>query len=619
VHQPVVRHAKLKTTFTGIQHSLSTSEVTVNQFRGIKYAFAPARFRQSQLFTSYHSRTDASRYGPVCPQPRGRRVEDEIFGFEEDEYPVQNLKQIESECLNLNITVPAGISRDVRLPVMVWIHGGGSRGSGNHWLYDCGAFVQNSVKLGKPVILVTFNYRLGILGCAVVKDPEGRHEDEGLGNFGLRDQRRALEWVHHFIGDFGGDASNVTLFGEGTGAADVLCHLASRDNVLAPLFHRVIVQSPIIENAIPTASQAAAHLSRSVSALGLVHAPELRKVEIDKLVVHPPHYRAVDDGLWFREGWKDILGFTDSASHHLHASHQHLAMHIHAHPHSPHTHSPHHDSPHGHSPKSHSQSRSRSPGTSAPLPPVIIGDCGFESYQFAEPASMWNVLGVHRRIKAIVHNLHRANALFNAYDITQQTPDDELPDRLLELINDARFAWSNTHRVARALTGAGAHVWRYVFDQEAPKRGVPHHASDVLYLFDNARPVAADVDGDGDGADFFPESFSDDEDEPSSAFDNSAFEALGGDDAWNTPVVDLRTYERVRDAMQGRWLAFAHGVPAPWGADKVYVFGPEGETGERRLDIFAGRRRTEVWTNVFEPLGRDVVLKIGTELSNGPP
>jgi carboxylesterase type B len=62
-HQPVVRHVTLKTTFTGIQHSLSTTDATVNQFRGIKYASVPARFRQPLLFTAYHSRTDATRYG----------------------------------------------------------------------------------------------------------------------------------------------------------------------------------------------------------------------------------------------------------------------------------------------------------------------------------------------------------------------------------------------------------------------------------------------------------------------------------------------------------------------------------------------------------------------------
>lgn len=63
VHQPVVRHATLKTSFIGIQHAVSTPDAPVNQFRGIKYASVPGRFRHSQLFAQYHSRSDATRYG----------------------------------------------------------------------------------------------------------------------------------------------------------------------------------------------------------------------------------------------------------------------------------------------------------------------------------------------------------------------------------------------------------------------------------------------------------------------------------------------------------------------------------------------------------------------------
>ena len=76
-------------------------------------------------------------------------------------------------------------------------------------------------------------------------------------------------------------------------------------------------------------------------------------------------------------------------------------------------------------------------------------------------------------------------------------------------------------------------------------------------------------------------------------------------------------YARVRDAMQARWLAFAHGE-APWDEEKVYVFGPEGETGERSMSIFEGRRRARVWKEVFEPLGMQLVQKVGAELANGP-
>lgn len=68
-YQPVVRHTLLKTTFTGLQHTLSTAELPIHQYRGVKYASIPARFRQAKLFTSYRSSTDSTRYGYVCFLP----------------------------------------------------------------------------------------------------------------------------------------------------------------------------------------------------------------------------------------------------------------------------------------------------------------------------------------------------------------------------------------------------------------------------------------------------------------------------------------------------------------------------------------------------------------------
>jgi len=89
-------------------------------------------------------------------------------------------------------------------------------------------------------------------------------------------------------------------------------------------------------------------------------------------------------------------------------------------------------------------------------------------------------------------------------------------------------------------------------------------------------------------------------------------------DGWGAPVVDEWMYTRVRDAVQGRWLAFAYGQ-APWSSEeKVYVFGPEGEVGERSMNIFTGRRRESAWREALEPLGMALVQKVGIELSNGP-
>lgn len=84
-----------------------------------------------------------------------------------------------------------------------------------------------------------------------------------------------------------------------------------------------------------------------------------------------------------------------------------------------------------------------------------------------------------------------------------------------------------------------------------------------------------------------------------------------------TPVVDGYAYSRVKDTIRERWLAFAYGQ-RPWNEEKAYVFGPEGETGERSWSIFEGRRRTQTWQHSLVPLGLSLVQKLGEELGNGP-
>ncbi|KAI0263014.1 alpha/beta-hydrolase [Gloeopeniophorella convolvens] len=664
-YQPLVRHSTLKTTFTGLQHALSTADTPIHQYRGIKYASVPARFRQSLLVTSYRSSTDATRYGPICPQPKGKTIEEELFGFSEAEYPAQNLKQIESECLNLNITCPGGLTRDSRLPVMLWLHGGGNRGSGSHWLYDGGPLVQSSIRIGKPIILVTINYRLGLLGCAAgpkLLEDNNLTGEEGVGNYGLRDQRRALEWVHHFIADFGGDGSNVTLFGCHTGASDILTHLSSSSNATYPLFSRAIVQSPAIDHNVPSVSLAGVHLSRVMSALGVSTVEELRKVPVDKLVTYAPGARAVDDGYFILSGWHDPRPAAEEVpQNHLNVPEK-LTAHSVLEQHIADTHGTppsrigtkilqilHHNAaappPHPH----HPPHPPHSPAHAPRLPqPIIIGDCGYESSGHAPAANAWTPAAAVRRVGAVCQSVKKANALLRAYDISAHTPEDEFPERLLELINDARFAWP-THLAAEAFrasrglkdtsggaAGAGG-VWRYVFDQEAPGSNLPHHATDLLYLFDTARPAfaAQSLLAVPDPDTYFPDHFDVDSDEEDdghssgagsgsgsgSAFDNSAFEC----DARSTastegevlPSVDAYQYAAVREAVQTRWLAFAHGA-APWTPGKVFVFGPEGEAGERAPAVFEGRRRAAAWRAALEPLGRALVQKVGLELSNGP-
>jgi hypothetical protein len=231
--------------------------------------------------------------------------------------------------------------------------------------------------------------------------------------------------------------------------------------------------------------------------------------------------------------------------------------------------------------------------------------------------STWTAPAVVRRLKAVAQSLTKANNVLRAFEISSCTPDDELPDRLLELVNDARVAWP-TEIIARNAKRerGGRNVWRYVFDQEGPSRGVPHHAADLIYLFDNVPLPEIKSASPSPPDEIYYDGAFDDVDDDEIEIERRSW-GSASDEEWETYIVDQFSYMRVKDAIQEKWIAFANGQ-SPWNEDKVFVFGPEGETGERSKCIFEGRRRQQLWKEVFEPLGMQLIQKIGAELSRGP-
>jgi para-nitrobenzyl esterase len=197
----------------------------VASFRNIPYAappVGPLRWRPPQPVQPWTGVRAADRPGAICIQPPANGD------------PGVGPLPMSEDCLTLNVWSPAGAER---LPVMVWIHGGGyNNGSGTAELYDG----TNLARRG--VVVVTINYRLGRLGFfdhpALAAE---RAADTPAGNYGVMDQIAALEWVRDNIAAFGGDPSRVTLFGESAGGAAVT------QLMVAPaaqgLFHAAIVQS----------------------------------------------------------------------------------------------------------------------------------------------------------------------------------------------------------------------------------------------------------------------------------------------------------------------------------------------------------------------------------------
>ncbi|PMH43118.1 para-nitrobenzyl esterase [Vibrio sp. 10N.286.49.B3] len=203
--------------------------VSIEAFKGIPYAQA-ARFEHSQIINNLNDEAmiggglDATVFQDACPQ-------------------LKATTQAQSEaCLNLNIWRPAGLEGNEELPVYVFIHGGDFEyGAGSEPLIHADTVVAQGASDNQPFIAVTFNYRLGLLGSMWV---DGKANPEG-GNFGLGDQKRALEWVHTNIANFGGDASNVTLMGQGSGAMSVgiLQQDDNKEVVTGDYFQRAIMQS----------------------------------------------------------------------------------------------------------------------------------------------------------------------------------------------------------------------------------------------------------------------------------------------------------------------------------------------------------------------------------------
>lgn len=202
----------------------------INIFKGIPYAKAE-RFMAPEPPDKWEGVRSSRAYGPTCPQ--GKRMgwysDEQAFAFDwDDGYP-------DEDCLRVNVWTP-GINDGKKRPVMVWLHGGGfSAGSGQELpSYDG----TNLAKKG-DVVVVTLNHRLNILGFLDLSVYGDKYAKSG--NAGLLDLVAALHWVHDNIASFGGDASNVTIFGQSGGGGKVSMLLATPS--AHGLFHKAIIQS----------------------------------------------------------------------------------------------------------------------------------------------------------------------------------------------------------------------------------------------------------------------------------------------------------------------------------------------------------------------------------------
>ncbi|MBL8601170.1 MAG: carboxylesterase family protein [Myxococcales bacterium] len=198
----------------------------VARFLGVPYAAPPVgalRWRAPAPAAPVTGVRMALRKGAACPQAPGM---------------LRGNAPISEDCLSLNVWAPASAVRGAgRLPVMVFIHGGGFT-AGSVW----GPEYDGQRLAARGVVLVNFNYRLGQLGFLAHPRFADETGAQGVsGNYGTLDQQAALRWVRDNIAQLGGDPNNVTLFGESAGSISVCSQMVSP--LARGLFHRAISQS----------------------------------------------------------------------------------------------------------------------------------------------------------------------------------------------------------------------------------------------------------------------------------------------------------------------------------------------------------------------------------------
>lgn len=240
----------------------------ISVFRGIPFAAPPVgelRWRAPEPVSFWDGVRDATDFGNAQPQPIAA---DGGHGVSADQ-------PMAEDCLYLNVWTPAR-SPDEALPVMVWIHGGGfMTGSGSSPLYEGTHFAEEGV------VFVNFNYRLGVFGNFAHPwlSQESRHGVSG--NYGLMDQIAALRWVRQNIEAFGGDPSNVTIFGESAGGRSVSLLMVSP--LAAGLFDKAIAHSGALRDTRYTLESRQELGVKIAEEVGAANLGDLRQKSYDEL------------------------------------------------------------------------------------------------------------------------------------------------------------------------------------------------------------------------------------------------------------------------------------------------------------------------------------------------
>ena len=251
----------------------------MRSFLGIPYAAPPVgdlRWQPPRPHSTWSGIRNATAFGSSCPQAAS----------------LSSRGSTNEDCLFLNVFTPLATNVGKGYPVMVWIHGGGLTSG------ESSDFIPEAL-VARKVVVVTVNYRLGVLGFLAHPSLTAESSDHASGDYGLLDQQSALRWVRENIARFGGDSGNVTLFGESAGGVSVHAQLASPR--ARGLFQRAIVESGGYSGSQPSlpAAERAGRAFAATVGCRAQSAACLRRVPVATLLAKQPLFDAtpVIDGI----------------------------------------------------------------------------------------------------------------------------------------------------------------------------------------------------------------------------------------------------------------------------------------------------------------------------------
>lgn len=393
-------------------------------FKGIPYAappVGPLRWKPPAAAASWSGVRDALDFGPSCLQPKPRPGS--IYA--------SPLKAFSEDCLSLNVWTPA---KAAKAPVLVWIHGGSLiGGSSAEGLYDGAALAR------RGVVVVSINYRLGVLGYMAHPELSAESPDHVSGNYGLLDQIAALKWVQQNIAAFGGDPAKVTIAGESAGALSVMYLMASPP--ARGLFSKAIAQSAYMVSTPELREPRLGHVpaetmgAATAAKLGAKSLADLRAMDAETLTTNAllagfQTFGAVDGKVLPKQ-----LVDTFDAGEQAHV-------------------------------------------------PILAGFNSGEirSLRFLAPPAPADAAAYEKEIRARYGDL--------ADDFLKLYPSSDVPESVLLTTRDALYGWTAERLVAKQ-TAVGQAGYFYLFDHGYPAADAAglhgFHASELPYVFGSAK------------------------------------------------------------------------------------------------------------------------------------